>query len=151
MDAQPMTLPPRITGWRSRLYGFTLSIADQPHVYGTHDCALLVAGGIDAMHGTGLVAEWRGRYRSYQGGLRVLRKAGYRDPLDMLARLAQPVAPGQASIGDIAVIDLPDHPAVGFVMGETIHALRTDGLVALPLVAEINGQLVAAAREVWRT
>lgn len=146
-----MMLPARTPGWRSLLYAWTLSIAELPHDYGQHDCALFTAGGIDAMHGTDLARQWRGRYSTLAGGLRVLRKAGYRDNLDMLAQMARPVEPAHAQIGDIAVVAAGDGVATGFVLGESIQLLHLNGLMAIPTMALIDGALVRAAREVWRT
>ena len=151
MDANLTPLPPRPAGWHGRLYAWLLSIAGQPHVYGRHDCALFIAGGVQAMHGVDLAETWRGRYTTWRGGLRILRSAGYRDHLDLLARHARPVPPGAAQIGDVAVVDTPDHPALGFVTGGQIQMLRSDGLVSLPLLIPGPEGVSRTAREVWRT
>lgn len=145
-------LPPRAPGWRGRLYAWLAEIAPFPHVYGSHDCALFGGGAILAMHGVDPAAEWRGRYTTWRGGLRVLRSAGYRDPIDVVSRLARAVPQATAQIGDLAIVDTPDHPAIGVVTGATLHLLRPDGLAILPLVAPgADGIAVPLAREVWRT
>lgn len=151
MTSPALILPLRSPGWHGRLYRWALSVAAMPHVYGSHDCALFVGGAIDAMHGTDLAGRWRGRYHSYQGGLRLLRAAGYRDHLDLLARIAQPVAAGSAQIGDITVIGGEGHAGVGVVMGETIQALGVDGLMSILLAMRDGATVLLAAREVWRT
>jgi len=153
-----MTHPPlpvlpadRPKGWHGRLYAWALSIAATPHEYGQHDCALYVAGGLDAMYGTDIAGRFRGRYTTYRGGLRALRREGFRDHLDLLSHFARPVDPALAQIGDIAVVDTPDHPAIGFVMGGDLQMLTLDGLISTPTLIETTGGIMRAAREVWRT
>ncbi|MEZ5752864.1 MAG: hypothetical protein R3D60_13170 [Paracoccaceae bacterium] len=140
-------LPPRLPGWRSRLYAWLDASAKEPHVFGRHDCALIIAGGIEAMHGVDPAAPYRGRYTSWRGGLRILRRAGFEDPRALLATLATPVAPISAQIGDIAVLEGEGHINLGFVVGSQIRVLRSDGSAILPLF----GPFGCAAHEVWRT
>lgn len=144
-------LPPRVAGWRSRLIAWLSSIADVPHQYGRHDCALLAAGAVQAMHGVDPAAEWRGRYTTWRGGLRVLRRCGFQDHVDVARRLGQPVAPGFVQFGDLVAVDAPGHPALGIVTGPQVALLRPEGLAFLPLVIEAPHGPVCVVVEGWRT
>ncbi|WP_370269248.1 hypothetical protein [Nioella sp.] len=144
-----VSLPARLPGWRGRLYRWLAEIAPQPHVYGEHDCALFASGAIRAMHGVDPAENWRGRYTTLAGGLRLLRRDGFQSHVDVLARLGRPVTPALAQIGDFAVVDTPEMPALGIVTGSQLQLLRLDGLASLPLILPGNGGCVA--REVWRT
>lgn len=146
-----MMLPKRQAGWRGRLYAFLAAADRQPHVYGQLDCALLIAGGVDAMHGTNFGARFKGRYTTYRGGLRVLRREGYKDHLDLVASHARRQALMSAQIGDIAVVDTPDHPALGWVVGDHIQILNQAGLVVIPLMTVAENGPQPTASEIWRT
>lgn len=101
---------------------------------GTHDCALFAAGAVRAMTGTDFAAEYRGRYTTLRGGVRVLRKAGYRDHID-LARSCLLVTESP-SPGDLAVVALDDGSrALGVVQGTQVYLLRSTGLCLVPLAA----------------
>lgn len=142
-------LPPRLPTWRSRLFLWLAEIAPLPLVYGEHDCALFAGGAVRAMHGVDPAERFRGRYRTLTGGLRILRREGFRDHTHVVSTLARPVAPAMAQIGDFAVIDTPDLPALGIVTGGQIHHLSLDGLSVTPLI--LPGDTRPLAREVWRT
>lgn len=124
----------RLPDWKPRLIAWLTSIAGTPFAPGTHDCALFVAGAIHAMTGEDPAAPFRGRYTTVRGGLRVIRDAGFGDPVEMVASRLEEVAPLMAQVGDIAVVDTPEGPALGVVAGAEILVLGLDGLGAVPLV-----------------
>lgn len=142
-------LPPRLPDWRGRLFRWLAEIAPLPHAYGRHDCALFASGAVLAMHGVDPAAPFRGRYTTLTGGLRVLRREGFRDHTAVVASLGRPVPPAMAQIGDFAVIDTPDMPALGVVTGSQVHHLSLTGLSLTPLI--LPGAARPVAREVWRT
>jgi hypothetical protein len=124
----------RLSDWRTNLLTWLASTARSPFVYGAHDCALFTLGGVAAMTGHDLAAPFRGRYGTLAGGIRILRKAGYRDHVALVAASFDEIAPIFAQVGDIAVIDSVDGPALGLVQGEFIYALSRERLDLLPLL-----------------
>jgi hypothetical protein len=118
----------RLPSWRTQLARYLAEAARIPFVEGRHDCALFAAGAIRAMTGEDLAAPFRGRYRTTRGGLRVLRRAGYRDHLDLAVAHLDEVPPAFAHVGDIAAVPGDDGPALGVVQGERIYVLRPEGL-----------------------
>jgi hypothetical protein len=131
----------RLPDWRARLGHHGRASARCPFAWGAHDCALFAAGAVQAITGLDIAAEWRGRYTTARGAMRVLR----RDGGDGLVGLAQarfdeiPVATAQ--VGDLAVLPSEsddrragfDH-VLGVVIGEHIWVLRPDGLGAVGLL-----------------
>jgi hypothetical protein len=120
--------------WKPRLIEWLASIARTPFEVGKHDCALFVAGAINAMTGEDPAARFRGRYTTVRGGLRVIRAEGFNDPVEMIANRLEEVAPLMAQVGDIAVVDTPEGPALGVVAGAEILVLGLDGLGAVSLL-----------------
>lgn len=135
----PITRKP---GWRNALIAWLAQAARTPFEEGVNDCALFAAGAVLAMTGTDLAEGWRGRYRSTRGGLRALRRAGYADHVDLVARHFAEVPPSLAQAGDLAV--LPGGPggqgrpgdgaaAIGIVQGAAIYVIAPGGLGVVPL------------------
>jgi len=122
----------RTHDWRGRLTAFLAAKARAPFVYGEHDCALFAAGAVEAMTGVDPAAEWRGRYTTWRGGLRVLRAAGHADHVAAVAALLTEVPPAFAAAGDLAVVVGEGGPALGVVQGELIYVLRPEGLALVP-------------------
>ena len=124
----------RLPDWKPRLIAWLASIARTPFEPGKHDCALFVAGAIAAMTGEDPAARFRGRYTTVRGGLRVLRAEGFGDHVEMVASRLEEVAPLMAQVGDIAVVDTPEGPALGIVAGADILVPGRDGLGAVSLM-----------------
>lgn len=127
----------RLPDWRPRLAAYLEEVRTRPFAYGGHDCALFAAGAVEAMTGTDLAADYRGRYGSLKEGLKLV-KGGH---LAILRDHLRPVAPAFAQVGDIALIGEVGFPALGLIQGETILVLREDGLGLMPR---------AAATGVWQ-
>jgi hypothetical protein len=131
-----MTAPPRRhTDWKTRLVDYLGRVAPLPFTYGQHDCALFTMGAIEAMTGMDPGAPFRGRYETLRGGIRVVRRAGFRDHVAIIAGLFDEIGPVFAQAGDVAVVDGLDGPALGIVQGEFIYALSPDRLDLLPLLS----------------
>lgn len=129
------TYPPRLPDWRTNLVAYLHEAARRPFEEGVHDCALFLAGGVQAMTSYDYAFEYRGKYTTTKGGLKLLRAAGYADHVD-LARTAlrsKPVA--MACEGDGAVISDGSVAALGIVQGSSIYVLRSAGLGLVPLTA----------------
>lgn len=125
----------RLPDWRPRLFAWLASVSRQPFVPGEHDCALFVAGAVEAMTGEDPAAALRGRYTTVRGGLRVLRREGHADHVAFVASLLTEIAPLMAQVGDVAVIGTHDGPALGIVAGAEIMVVTPAGTGAVSLLA----------------
>lgn len=125
----------RLPDWRSRLIAYLEHAARRPFEEGQHDCALFLAGGVQAMTGMDLAGTYRGRYQSTKAGLKLLRRDGFADHIALAqARLAsKPVSMGCE--GDGAIVPGGALPALGIVQGAAIYVLRDAGLGTVPLTA----------------
>ncbi len=128
----------RLVNWEARLSAYIASVARTGFAYGRHDCALFAAGGVDALTGTDPAAAWRGRYTTEIGGLRHLRRAGFRDHIAHAESLFSVMPANSALPGDLGIVENPDGPdrlrtALGIVQGELLYVLRPEGLALLPV------------------
>lgn len=130
-----MNIPRRRADWKSRLAEYLAAGPRRAWGYGANDCALFTAGAVAAMTGTDPAAAWRGRYGDLRAGIALIRAEGYRDHLAFVAAHFEEIAPAFAQVGDIAVIDGADGPALGIVQGEAIYALSEAGPRLVPLLA----------------
>ncbi len=119
--------------WRARLGAYLATEARTPFEYGKSDCALFAAGAVNAMTGSDPSATYRGRYSTLRGGLRILRKDGFRDHVERAATLLTEVSPRRAQVGDIAVVDTSDGPSLGVVQGEWVAVRTMTGLGFVPI------------------
>jgi len=130
----------RYPDWRGRLVGYLNSVAARRFRPGRHDCALFVAGGIEAMTGVDLAAEWRGGYSSLEGGRALLVSDGFSGPDAVLAARLSEVAPIFLAAGDAAVVaDGDGQPALGLVQGPAVYVLRPAGLGLVSLTDALRG------------
>jgi hypothetical protein len=134
----------RVEGWRGRLTAYLAASAGWPFEWGRHDCALFAADCIQAMTGDDPAADFRGRYRSFKGGLKVLRKAGHADHVALATALLDEVAPAFAQAGDLAMIATPDGAAMGIVQGHRVYVLRPEGLATVDLLQAARAWRVPA-------
>jgi len=121
------------TDWRARLGEYQATEARTPFEYGKSDCALFAAGALNAMTGTDPSANYRGRYTTLRGGLRILRKDGFRDHVERAAALLTEVPPQRVRVGDIAVVETADGPSLGVVQGEWVVVKTLSGLGFVPI------------------
>lgn len=129
----------RLSDWRPRLVAYLVKAAGIPFSFGRHDCALFAAESVQAMTGFDLASDWRGRYRTERGGLRVLRAAGYSTHVDLAAAHfpEQPIA--MARPGDLAEIAVPGAiNALGVLQGSAIYVLRPEGLGTVSRIAGLR-------------
>ena len=122
----------RLINWQARLVTYMADCRALPFQIGSHDCALFAAGAVAAMTGHDPAAEWRGRYTTHRGGLRVLRRAGFWDHIEVVATQFPEILRIEALPGDLAAINTIDGPALGVVQGAAIYVLRPDGLGLVP-------------------
>lgn len=117
----------RLPDWQPRLRSWLRGIGNRQIEPGRHDCCLFGAGAVEALTGVDLAAPWRGRYTTYRGGFRILRKAGYRDHVDLIARHLDEAVLAEALAGDIAIVPTDDGDAVGVFQGSAIYVLTSSG------------------------
>ena len=119
----------RLPGWEANLHAFLDSHAATPFAYGSHDCALFVAGVVNAQTGLDFGEPFRGRYRSAAGAIRALRLYGAGDlPSTVTAALGEPVHIAFAGRGDIVT----DGANMGVCMGNYALFLTEEGQERLP-------------------
>ena len=118
-------------GWQTRLAAYLHEVGREGFAYGAHDCALFAAGAVQAMTGIDLAADWRGRYTSLRGGLRVLRAAGYADHVALAAAHFPTV--DRPRPGDLAVMQTLEGPALGIVQGALVYLRGPDRIGLLPV------------------
>lgn len=118
--------------WRPRLVAYLEEVRQRPFAYGSHDCALFVAGAVEAMTGFDAAAGFRNQYGSLKAGLRLIATG---DHVSLVGRLLEEIPPAFAQVGDVAVIGLVGIPALGLFEGETILVLRDEGLGRMPRAA----------------
>ncbi|MDN5786402.1 hypothetical protein [Pseudorhodobacter sp.] len=121
----------RLPDWRPRLIAWISKIHNRPILPGQHDCCLFGAGAIEAQTGVDLAAGWRGRYSTYAGGRRILRKAGYDDHIALIAAHLDEAHVSTAAEGDIAILPTEDGDAVGLVQGVAVYVLGPSGRLGL--------------------
>lgn len=131
-----MTLT-RLSDWRPRLRRYLSACAGRQLVPGQHDCCLFGAGAVEAQTGVDLAAPWRGRYTTFAGGYRILRKAGYADHIALIADHLPELPVAAARAGDIAIVPGEDGDAVGVVQGEAVYVLGRDARLALVPMAPV--------------
>jgi hypothetical protein len=123
----------RLPDWRSRLLAYIETHRRQPFQYGVADCATFAAGAVEAMTGVDPAAGFRG-YTTFEGGIKRLRQAGINDHIAMAAKLFRIAPHPQARMGDLAVLETDDGPALGVVGGSFAMFLRPDGLGTVDLM-----------------
>ena len=125
----------RLPDWKPRLIAYLATVARRPYRPGRHDCALFVAGGVAAMTGIDLAAEWRG-YASLREGRARLAEAGIEDLAGLAARHFAEVPGLFAQEGDVAVLsDRRGQQALGLVQGPCVYGVGRSGLALAPLTA----------------
>lgn len=127
----------RFLGWRVRLQAYLTDWQGAEFRYGKHDCALFAAGAVQAMTGRDLARGLRG-YRTEAGGVRKVRKAGYRDHVDVFGQNLP--AAERLRVGDVAVVESDGGLALGVVQGRGVFVMRPDqGLTMVPLSYAVRG------------
>lgn len=125
----------RQKNWRNRLHEVVEARRRVPFSFESgFDCAIFVADCIAAMTGEDPAADFRGRYSSDIGAMRVIRNAGFANIADLVSSRLDEIAPVRAQVGDVAFI--PDESsfggALGIVIGEQVACLHVDGIGSVP-------------------
>jgi hypothetical protein len=124
--------------WQARLVAYVVPMMSAPFSPGRVDCALFAAGGVKAMTGKDFARGFRG-YRTLRAGLKKLREKGFADHVALAAARLPEVthegqpAPAMAQVGDVAVVETEEGPALGLVQGEAVYVMGPAGLGLVPL------------------
>ena len=110
----------RPNNWRVLLIEHVLTAEQFPFEYGVNDCALFAADAVKVMTGTDFAADFRGKYKTALGAAKALKSAGYDNLEALAADKFKEVPPLTAKMGDLAILDTPEGPALGIVLGAEI-------------------------------
>lgn len=134
----------RIKGWEKAFWAHVARYRLEPFVWGTHDCALFAARGVDAIRGTSTAAEV---YRDYTvtsaaDYLRVIREHGSLSEMvaNQFGEIVGPSVPvGWCSIGDVLILSHEGREILGLHEGHHAIAPGPTKLEVLPLDIAVSG------------
>lgn len=100
--------------------------------WGKLDCCLFAADVLQKLHGVDYAEQWRGKYSSYFGAVRMIAPHG------SLAGLVSSVfgemqPPLLARRGDLVIAAMPEGDAVGIADGTGAMFMAAKGLVRVPI------------------
>jgi hypothetical protein len=118
----------RINTWEAALADYIAAKRHEPFEYGVNDCCLFAAGAVLEVTGEDPMVEFRGKYDSLKGSLKVIKDIGAGTLEATLDGKFPEVAIGLAQRGDLAFFD----GSVGVVMGGFAYFASDDGLERVP-------------------
>lgn len=122
-----------------KLHDYIRSCARTPFELGQHDCATFATGWVRASTGRDISHGLAGRYRTYAGGLRHVRKLGFADHVALIAaHLPERASVADAMIGDIVVMPGDEGMALGICAGDHAQVLSEGGLVAVDMAQALR-------------
>lgn len=123
----------RLPDWPMRLSAYLKDTRDAPFMWGSNDCVMFAAKGLEAVTGINMYAEYEG-YTDEAGAKEIIDSAGGIDKL-----VSKHLGPGHrnyktAQRGDLCLMKMPEF-TVGIVddTGQRIAAVTEKGLMRLPL------------------
>ena len=120
----------RLPDWEARFDAWVARTDGVAWSDGAMDCALYVAGAVEAITGVDHAARWRG-YADVADGLARLREEGFADHVALVASLF-PEVPSprrRAAVGDVAVTA---EGALCIVQGPWLLGVAPEGRVKTP-------------------
>ena len=123
----------KVDDWRSRLRKYLEDNTNTPFRLGLYDCGSFAGGAIEAMTGDNPHAAVAGKYKTMAGALRALKRLGHEDHIAYAASVLNEIDPLYAQFGDVAVVDSPEGPALGVVIGAHIEIRTPEGRGVVPL------------------
>lgn len=129
----------RLEGWDVALAQYLIACDSLALSYGRFDCALWVAGAIEAMTGIDLGGPYRGRYSDSVSAGRVLAAAGWKDVFAVADAFLPPISAQEARRGDVLGLLGEDGPTLGIAIGGAAIALSSEGPGRAPLDAAVRG------------
>lgn len=128
----------RRNDWKPLLRAYLAAQAEAPFAYGSADCGAFAGGAVEAMTGENPHAKVAGKYKTMAGALRALKRLGHDDHVAYAASLLTEIEPLYAAFGDIAVVDSPEGPALGVVVGAHIEVRAPGGRGVVPLTDAVR-------------
>lgn len=125
----------RIPNWETALNRFLADRSTVPFAYGRNDCALFASDAVLAMTGKDPAQDFRGKYRSMTGSIRVLRSIGNGDLESTFSARFKEKPVSFAKRGDLVW----DGEAVGVCFGDRAvfvgENAQREGLFLVPMTA----------------
>jgi len=118
----------RVPAWEDALANYIAIKRHEPFEYGVNDCCLFAAGAVLQITGEDPIPEFRGKYDSLKGSLKVIKEIGAGTLEATLDGKFPEVSIGHAQRGDLAFFD----DSVGVVMGGFAYFVSDDGLEKIP-------------------
>jgi hypothetical protein len=118
----------RISAWEDALVNYIATKRHEPFEYGVNDCCLFAAGAVIEITGEDPMSEFRGKYDSLKGSLKVIKEIGAGTLEATLDGKFPEIGIGHAQRGDLAFFD----GSVGVVMGGFAYFASDDGLERVP-------------------
>ena len=124
--------------WKADLRSYLAAQADAPFELGVVDCGSFAGGAVEAMTGENPHAKVAGKYKTMAGALRALKRLGHEDHIAYAASVLNEIDPLYAQFGDVAVVDSPEGPALGVVIGAHIEIRTPVGRGVVPLTDAVR-------------
>ena len=128
----------KVDDWRSRLRKYLEDNTNTPFRLGLYACGSFAGGAIEAMTGENPHAAVAGKYKTMAGALRALKRLGHEDHIAYAASVLDEIDPLYAQFGDVAVVDSPEGPALGVVIGAHIEIRTPEGRGVVPLTDAVR-------------
>jgi hypothetical protein len=121
------------------LINFLKSQQNASFAWGLNDCFLFASSCVEIMTGHDPMANWRGKYKTEQGALRLLKKHGGGSVLTAFSEFFGPIKPRLNAVnGDLILIETETGPAVGVMYACQVWAMSPTGLVNLPIRSAVG-------------
>lgn len=118
----------RRADWQRQLVCYLDDVKRRSFGYGQFDCALFVAGAVEAMTGEDYAGLFRNRYDTPRKGLKLLAGHGHASPIDFVAMHFEETLPALAAPGDIVVVVENGDRALGILQGSQIYVVAEQGV-----------------------
>lgn len=123
-------------GWETKLITYLHKVTEKKFRPGELDCILFSAGAVKAITGTDYAKPFKGKYKTIDDGLALLKDLGFNSHVDYVASLL-PELPSvlHAQRGDVAIVkDMNGNDAIGIVQSDHVYLMTLNGLTLVPLL-----------------
>ena len=133
----------RLSDWPERFQQVINEHENIPFEYGVNDCAIFSGKILEALTGHDFYSSFIGRYKTKIGGFRQFRKAtGHKSHVHFIKAKFEEVPVAFAQVGDLAILNSEDGPAVVVIAGQFAIGLNNIGLVRFPIEQVSNAYRV---------
>ena len=119
----------RLPNWRSRLHKLIDEKEHTPFKYGQNDCCLFGADVVQALTDTDLAANYRGKYRTLDGGLKLIKKDGFKTHIHLIQSTFDEIPVSLSREGDIGLVG----SAVVVLLGSFAVGLTDTGIARVKI------------------